>query len=59
MDNDTTAEIPNKPGLWIEYTDEAGEDGFARWGEASVTTEQIDKILAFATELLGGCDTFG
>lgn len=46
--------------LWIEFnTDDPngpdGEDGAARWGQATV--EQIDQILEFAEKLLGKPDT--
>lgn len=43
--------------LWIEYTDEDGNEGAARWG-GGMTDEQIDKVIAFAIEVLGrGPDT--
>lgn len=41
--------------LWIEITDEDGEETSVRWGSA--TDEQIDKITAYAEEVLGSPDT--
>lgn len=41
--------------LWIEITDEDGEESSARWGAA--TNEQIDAITNFAEKLLGSPDT--
>jgi hypothetical protein len=41
--------------LWIEYTDESGEDGASRWGSA--TNAQIDKILAYTVTVLGEPDS--
>lgn len=41
--------------FWTDWEDEDGDSGSARWGSA--TSEQIDQILAFATQLLGDPDT--
>lgn len=45
------------PALWVEFTDGDGEDGAARWGSDNVTDEKLEKILAFAVDLLGQPDT--
>lgn len=41
--------------LWIEITDEDGEESGIRWGAA--TDQQIDKITAYAERILGSPDT--
>lgn len=43
------------PMLWIEYTDDDGDTGSARWGSVSVA--QIDAVLAKAVAIAGEPDT--
>lgn len=40
------------PQLWIEYTDENGEVGAARWG-CCITNSNIDAVLAAAVSIIG------
>lgn len=46
-----TAAAPVATQLWIELTDESGEETSIRW--ADVTQEQTDRILSFAGEVIG------
>jgi len=45
------------PQIWIEWTDEDGDEGGARWGDP-LPESHIDAVIAAATDIIGrGPDT--